>query len=271
MKSDNWQFPTNAPPTFGWMGRVHRGTPWQTIYLKSTDIDLRTWQTWTGNVDANDAWHSRPVRDWPLVAVLASLLNTTDPRQLVSINETDTKVWLAALGGIVALTNTVTDQAFINEAAPPQFDSVTMTGDSPQAAILAAAIGSARAAQASQSFTGLDALLAVPELSVASPWLNRSSTVQLKQGLSDEAYETIPAQLLPRLRPDSIGSIIADSGVLRILFTGFDGYPYGIDASADLVDWIPVRIAYPTNGLFEFFVLPSAGDAQRFYRSVLLP
>ena len=34
-RSDDWQFPTNRYPNIGWLGRVHRGTPWQTVYLKS--------------------------------------------------------------------------------------------------------------------------------------------------------------------------------------------------------------------------------------------
>ena len=36
--SDNWDFPANKFPTVGWLGRVHRGTPWQTVYLKASDI-----------------------------------------------------------------------------------------------------------------------------------------------------------------------------------------------------------------------------------------
>ena len=33
--SDAWDFPTNKFPNPGWVGRVHRGTPWQTVYLKA--------------------------------------------------------------------------------------------------------------------------------------------------------------------------------------------------------------------------------------------
>jgi len=33
-RSDDWDFPTNKFPNLGWLGRVHRGTPWQTVYLK---------------------------------------------------------------------------------------------------------------------------------------------------------------------------------------------------------------------------------------------
>src|SRR5262249_955187 len=30
--SDNWSFMTNKFPNVGWLGRVHRGTPWQTLF-----------------------------------------------------------------------------------------------------------------------------------------------------------------------------------------------------------------------------------------------
>src|SRR6185369_2100836 len=36
--SDAWNFPTNKVPSIGWLGRIHRGTPWQSVYLKSTNI-----------------------------------------------------------------------------------------------------------------------------------------------------------------------------------------------------------------------------------------
>jgi hypothetical protein len=57
--SDNWDFPTNKLPGVGWLGRVHRGTPWQTVYLKAFDIlgeiqggnyvGTNTWVQWTGD------------------------------------------------------------------------------------------------------------------------------------------------------------------------------------------------------------------------------
>src|SRR5262249_55578826 len=57
-RSDDWEFPTNKYPNIGWLGRVHRGTPWQTVFLKSTnamqiggrlDLGLQNWSKWTGN------------------------------------------------------------------------------------------------------------------------------------------------------------------------------------------------------------------------------
>ena len=111
----------------------------------------------------------------------------------------------------------------------------------------------------------------MPELSTDSPWLNLSSAIQLQRGISDEAYERITLQLLSRLRPDSIGSLNQTGGVLRIQFTGFDDYPYAVEISSNLVDWAGVSTNYPTNGVFEFAEPSAAGNARRFYRSVLLP
>ena len=68
-QSDDWDFPTYKFPSVGWLGRVHRGTPWQTVYLKSPDIlqqtqvsgvttnyiGTNTWMTWTGNGNSFDA------------------------------------------------------------------------------------------------------------------------------------------------------------------------------------------------------------------------
>ena len=32
--SDNWDFPDSQSLSISWLGRVHRGTPWQTVYLR---------------------------------------------------------------------------------------------------------------------------------------------------------------------------------------------------------------------------------------------
>jgi hypothetical protein len=47
--SEAWQFPTNKFPSIGWLGRVHRGTSWQTMYLKSGVSSLTNWWAWSGS------------------------------------------------------------------------------------------------------------------------------------------------------------------------------------------------------------------------------
>lgn len=101
------------------------------------------------------------------------------------------------------------------------------------------------------------------------PWLNLVAYVQLQRGISDEAYETIPVQLLARLRADSVGSISETNEELKVHFTGFDDYPYTVESSSNLVNWIPLSTNYPTNGFFEFIEPVIPGRGYQFYRSKL--
>lgn len=274
--SDTWQFPTNKSPALDWLGRIHRGTPWQTVYLKSpslADAGLRDdhWWNWTGNFNDVDAQHMKPTRDWPLVTLIAALINTNDPHTLLSVNERSTNAWLAVLDGLTALTNSASDDQLLNIPPQTQFDPIVVLSNSPQAAVLAEAVRTRRLSQPGQVFLGLDSLLAIPELSVASPWLNRSTDTQRNKGISDEAYEKIPAQLLSLLRLDSVGALMSDAGALKIQFTGYDGFPYAVETSSNLLEWVSASTNFPANGVFEVTVSPVAGETQRFYRSALLP
>jgi hypothetical protein len=97
--SQNWNFPTGQVSNLNWLGQVHRGTPWQTVYLKSTNIldwannigqnGLNTWVNWTGDGNVFDAINSAPIEDWYLVSLLSSLLTTNSPSTLVSVNNPD--------------------------------------------------------------------------------------------------------------------------------------------------------------------------------------
>lgn len=269
--SDDWKFPDSESLSSAILGRIHRGTPWQTVYLKSADVELADWTNWTGNPIIMDAARSAPTNDWRLVSLIVSLLNTNNPRQLRSVNERNTNAWLAVQDGLSALTNSSTD-AELNSFIPQiKFDTLTASSNSPQAAIIGEALADKRASLPGQNFRRLGDILSTPELSVASPWLNLSSAAQLQKGITDEAYERIPAQLLPLLRTDSIGSVIQTDGMARIEFTGFDDYPYAIEISTNLVDWMSVSTNYPTNGVFEFVEPAVVEGEQRFYRSMLLP
>jgi hypothetical protein len=143
VRSDCWQFPTNQPLSVEWLGQVHRGTPWQTIFLKSTNIllfnqGLPLWQAWTGNSLvrpdwahggqlAYDAAFTTPTNDWYILNSLAPLLNTNSPASLSSPNQRTPQGWLGLLDGIQVLTN----------SARGQFDTLVMSGNSQQATNIA--------------------------------------------------------------------------------------------------------------------------------------
>lgn len=266
--AEDWQFDEPAPLAVAWLGRVHRGTPWQTLYLKAANVSPTTWQQWLGLWDAETAQRARPVTDRALINSLVALLNTNTPATLLSLNTSDNNAWRQAFDGLTAITNTATE-AELNYSPPaPRFETNLMTAASPQAAVLADAILQARAGVEWQAVTDV---LRTPALTEDSPWLNQSSAAQLQYGLSDEAYETLAAQLLPRLRPDSIGAVRSRPTGLVLTFTGCDAFFYVVEASEDLAHWSSLSTNSPENGVIEL-PLPEVRDLpRRFYRSRLLP
>jgi len=278
--SDYWNFPMNESSFGDWLGQIHRGTPWQTIYLKASDIlgeiqnganiGTNTWMNWTGDFDPTDTAAMAPVRDRHVVSMLAALLNTNDLRSLFSVNNSNPNAWLVLLDGLTVLTNDLPDSSGLRFGAPPQFGTLVMSSNSPQALVIASAIQSARASRPGQFFSDVGDILAIPQLTEQSPFLNLSSSIQLTNGISDEAYEMIPSQLLPLLRADSIGSIVSLNGQMLVQFTGYDGHAYAVQVSSDLINWTSINTNYPVNGIFSFTNSAAANTSPQFYRSILL-
>jgi hypothetical protein len=276
-RPDAWDFPTSQSLDARWLGRVHRGTPWQTLYLKPAGADPALWKTWVGVTDDQEAQSLQPTNDWRLASLVASLINTNDPRILHPVNQPNLPGWLGILDGLIVLTNSTTDDVLIDNYVNshgfwlPPFDTLTMTSNSPQATIIATAIAATRANQPGHLFRCLGDIFATPELSIVSPWLNEASDYQLRYGISDAAYEMIPSQLLALLRPDSIASILQTGPTLEIQFTGADGYAYAVQTSSNLLNWTTISTNYPCNGVFTLSQIAPQTFLPRFYRSVLLP
>ena len=207
--SDDWNFPTNKFPSIGWLGRVHRGTPWQTIYLKAAVVTNSDWYKWAGHFE------SHPTNDWKLLDVFSAAANDNAARGLLSVNQENMAAWSAALSGMIVLSNSIADgQAKNFELQPPQFQSVVIQPNSDFLKKLIAELAGLRTNTPSGVFNSIGEILAAPSLSVAidpitgvmrsSPFLNLVNSAdqinQKKFGLTDEAYERIPQQLMSLLK-----------------------------------------------------------------------
>jgi hypothetical protein len=280
-QSDDWNFPSRESLSFEWLGRVHRGTPWQSVFLKPSNQTVGQWLNWNndnvlitnGNNGVIDAAFSHPTNDWRIANLWARWLNTNDLTGLLSINNPDTDAWAARLDGFTALTNSTSGE----------LDSITINSNSPQAESIAQAIQTARANTNSMSgivfpmqvFREPGDVLATPQLSIGSPFLNTNGfpNVNLNgnaaaNGITDATLEKIPTQLLPLLRADSFGKIVPANGQLEMSFSGYDGHAYAIEVSSNLTDWVIISTNYPSDGNFGTTNAPTSG--QQFYRSVLL-
>ncbi len=231
-RSDDWQFPTNKFPNIGWLGRVHRGTPWQTVYLKSPEIltdpnGLGTWTNWTGNSIGYlsgtnlllDAARSVPESDRLLFEVFTTALNENATRGQLPINQTNLAAWSALFSGVAALTNASTDAELTSTSPTNRFGTViinpvgldeTLGVDKTNSPLWKIVDGINRRRDIrypngapvypGQAFKNLGDILSVPELSTNSPFLNRSTPVQLQKGINDAVYEWLPQQVLGLLR-----------------------------------------------------------------------
>ena len=249
--SDLWDFPTNKFPNIGWLGRVHRGTPWQTVYLKSSGIDLPTWQNWTGNgqlvpyvgqfptnrlplylvrgatngIFTYDALLTMPTNDWRILDLFTTGLSDNATRGQLSINQTNLAAWSAVLGGVVVLTNSAWTNAAgdmlidanRNPIPTPMtvqpagfYNATTPLISWPPVARIVNGINRVRANTnlaslvfTNRSFQSLGDILAVPELTVASPFLNTNIQPRSQNyALTDAACERIPQQILGLLKCD---------------------------------------------------------------------
>jgi hypothetical protein len=231
-RSDYWDFPTNKFPNPGWLGRVHRGTPWQTVYLKSSPTDLGTWMNRTGNglvvtnfgqfstnillpnsaiyyplpappvstfsngVAVYDAYFTLPATDWHVLDLFTSALSDSATRGQLSINQTNLAAWSAVLSGVIAFTNTVDANGNPTNyplVIPPAGCDPSNTTPVMQ---IVNGINAMRTNFPNQEFHTLGDFLATPALTVASPFLNPGAP------LNDEAYERIPQQILGLLKCD---------------------------------------------------------------------
>ncbi len=238
-QSDNWNFPTNKYPTVGWLGRVHRGTPWQTVYLKAHNIlaeinpvnsadgnvGTNTWAVWTGNI-ANpvDAANTAPVQDRLLFDIFSTAINDNASRGQLSVNvaanpadpASGLAAWSALFSGMVAITNTTkfplgspltTLPVIIQPAGPAGLNSTLGK--------LVQAINDTRTNFVNPdgvkgAFEHVGDIMSVLQLTEASPFLNTNSIVGINgkvingsqqplYGISDEMYEWLPQQTLSLL------------------------------------------------------------------------
>jgi hypothetical protein len=245
---DNWDFPTNKFPTAGWLGRVHRGTPWQTVYLKSSDIlaggGISTWTNWTGDLNGFgfDATNSAPVQDRLLFDIFTTAFNDNATRGQLSVNQPGLAAWSALLSGVVALTN-----ASGYTVIPPAgiYDATLPLTNQPALVQIVAGINGTRTNTAlfpQQAFLHVGDILAVPQLTEQSPFLAGLNTNQI----SDEMYEWLPQQTMSLLRLGTPRYVIYSYGqTLKpapgAVWTGSSPIPFGMVTNYQIVSETATR------------------------------
>jgi hypothetical protein len=197
--SDDWDFPTSKFPNIGWLGRVHRYTPWQTAYLKSADI-LRTsfsaWQKWSGSANPVIASNIAPFNDRRLFDLFTASVNENASRGRLSVNQTNLAAWSAVLSGVIVLSNSPAGLTNVFISPAGVYSPLAL----PPVAQIVQGINLTRTNMAlfpNQVFKNLGDILATPQLSDASPFLITNSLQTFGAGgISDAVMERIPQQIM---------------------------------------------------------------------------
>lgn len=212
--SDSWEFPTNAFPNLGWIGRVHRGTPWQTVFLKSGFkagspelLNQRDWFRWSGHrpaAFANTTFlpaSTHPTNDWRLLELFTAAPNDNAARGLLGVNQEGVAAWSAVLGGLAVVTN---------NAGQTNVRSAFIVPGSTNLLNIVDGINRTRTNRPAARFNYLGEILATPELSDNSPYLRLTSG---RLGSPpDAAVERIPQQILGLLNRDEPRVVIYGFG-----------------------------------------------------------
>ncbi len=188
--ADIWNFPTNQFPSIGWLGRVHRGTPWQTFFLKADpNPNLITW---------TNAWvvspATYPTSDWPLLDLFTVSPNDNASRGLLSINQANSAAWAALFSGVIVLT----DGAGASVTLDPTNVSALLNTTTNANNVVAKGINVVRQAQTNGVFHSIGDILAVPALTSFSPFLGGSTNTS--SAFTDDVVERIPQQILSLLK-----------------------------------------------------------------------
>jgi hypothetical protein len=197
-RSDDWEFPTNKFASIGWLGRVHRGTPWQTIYLKSQAATDTEWN----NHFFDRGLFAHPTNDWRLIDVFTTAIHPNASHGQLSINQTNLAAWSAVLGGVLVLTNFPPE----GEPVTNHFEPLAVEPNSEALRIIYEGIQKVRDqmkgpnGDLAATFRRLGDILMVPELTVQSPFINRLDDMFPAYGITDVVMERIPQQILSLLK-----------------------------------------------------------------------
>ena len=231
VNSDAWKFPANKFPGIGWLGRVHRGTPWQTMYLKSGVASWTNWWSWAGSVGTH------PTNDWRLLQLFTAAPNENAARGLLSVNQTNSAAWAAVFAGIPVLSNSLPDSptlgayvAYNGTEETPHIIQPSIPPSNPQYPQLDWILhgthglptfwvngqsnvinGLYQQRAAMGGFRNLGDILSTPTLTEFSPYLNLGReqlavsgvpTEQQKYAIHENLMEWLPQQILSLVKED---------------------------------------------------------------------
>jgi hypothetical protein len=223
----DWRFPnpSNSFASIGQLGRIHRGTPWQTLYMKSpiapnepgtfgsrfTGVAVDgewPWAAWSGS------YHTHPTNDWALFDLFTTANTESGARGQIAVNQAGLPAWSGLLSGVPVLrqTNGMRDPETVIVQPPsranPQVTQIVdgwrdAARDINFAGVVGVGINLTNGVRSSTLLQASAEICAVDTLSVGSPFLQGRELFSANGAVADEVLESLPQQIMGLLKSDS--------------------------------------------------------------------
>ncbi|MGD1083799.1 MAG: hypothetical protein ABSA47_03500 [Verrucomicrobiota bacterium] len=245
--SDYWNFPNNKFPSVGWLGRVHRGTPWQTVFLKADAAPANNYANWTTYwVNTTDTY---PTNDYALLDLFTATPNDNAATGLLSVNQANSPPWYALLGGVAIPTNYTLTNLYVIDPTTTNVDYIV----NGQYGI--------NTARGNGVFRHVGGILAAPALTIGSPLLGATPAMAqaTAQNCPDEVVEAIPQQVMGLLKlgqPQFVVYAFGQALKPKELYFG------GTSATFNLCTNYQITGEYATRTVFHLVGPPNAANAK---------
>jgi hypothetical protein len=199
LTGDDWNFPNNLFPSVGWLGRVHRGTPWQTIFLKADGNPNNNGNPYTWTSSWVSTFDTYPTNDYTLLDLFTATPNDNAARGLLSVNQTNSAPWYALFAGEILNVGSNTLVVGPSGIQPLLDGEIVVTNDinGRLTTNYIAGINATRAGQFDTNFQRMGVVFQSPTLTINSPFLpGVASGIYYK----DEQVEGIPQQVAGLLK-----------------------------------------------------------------------
>jgi hypothetical protein len=287
LESDDWDFPAERVVNLRWLDRIHRGTPWQTIYFGLRTVPTQDLQNWSGRVATSST------NDWRLIARFIEgnlgLETSVNPDSEPAIINNTIAANHADGEGAGVYFSPDAAPTFANNIVAMNSSGIFKTGFGTPGLRSNCVFGNtvydydglnvgARDRSVDPKFVSLqvdnlDLLATSPCLdagddSVIGSWLwADESARKFAAHIDIGAYELSP-QAAPVLVLPIIDGLTRET---KLELIGFDGQRYQIEASTNLFDWQPLEAKLTIGGRFELIDLEATNFNHRFYRAVKAP
>ena len=258
--SDAFRFPNGNDVNVRWLDRIHRGTPWQTLYFGKEAASMDVWlQHFPDSV-------AHPTSDWLIIDYLRGQLNYAGPPNPTRVvnntiaGNSGSGLWIAADANVSVMNNAIAYNSsgiFEEGGNSIEFSRNCVFGnEADNVGDIVASPQFVNPAAGDFSVVATSPLIDAGN-DLALGWMERNVLgAEVDIGALEFGADGVPAFTFGRTSPTEY----------HLELRGFPGQTYVIEGSTNLVDWTAITTNVAAIGTVILQDAAGTNHTQRFYR-----